>query len=70
MKILDVVCAILVVVGALNWGLVGLLEYNLVDQIFGTMNILSRIVYTIVGIAGLYQVVFLRSIHSRWGVHS
>jgi uncharacterized protein len=45
---------ILVVIGALNWALWGLFEFNLVAAIFGTLTIFSRIIYVLVGIAGLY----------------
>ena len=40
-------------IGALNWGLVGVFQYNLVDQLFGTMTTLSRVVYGLVGLSGL-----------------
>jgi uncharacterized membrane protein YuzA (DUF378 family) len=58
MKSLDVTAAILVIVGALNWGLVGLAHFNLVSAIFG-QGVLSAIVYTLVGVAGAYQLVRL-----------
>jgi hypothetical protein len=48
---------ILVVVGALNWGLVGLFDLDLVALIFGAMTMLSRIVYVLVGVAGAYLLV-------------
>jgi uncharacterized protein len=58
MKPLDLVALILVIVGAVNWALVGLLEFDLVAAItgneFGEVNILSRIVYILVGLAGVY----------------
>lgn len=44
----------LVVIGALNWGLVGLFEWNLVAAIFGQLSVLSRIIYVVVAAAGLY----------------
>lgn len=47
----------LVVIGALNWGLVGLFNFDLVSYVFGTMSTLSRIVYIAVALAGLYLVV-------------
>lgn len=47
----------LVVVGALNWALVGLFEFDLVAAIFGQMSTVSRIVYTLVGLAGVYLIV-------------
>lgn len=45
---------ILMIIGAINWGLIGLFRLNLVDAIFGEMSLLSRIIYVLVGIAGLY----------------
>lgn len=47
----------LVVIGALNWGLVGILEWDLVAAIFGEASTLSRVVYTLVGLAGVYVAV-------------
>jgi len=47
---------ILVVVGAINWGLVGLFEFDVVEAIFGDMSGISRVVYTLVGLSGVYVV--------------
>ena len=56
----DTIALILVIIGALNWGLVGLFNFDLVAAIFGGQNaILSRIIYTLVGLAGLYAITFL-----------
>jgi uncharacterized membrane protein YuzA (DUF378 family) len=54
----DLLALILVIVGGLNWGLVGLFDFNLVDTIFGVGSTLSRIVYIVVGIAALYTIYF------------
>lgn len=58
-KSLDLVTLVLVIVGALNWGLVGLFEFDLVAAIvgedFGEVNVLSRIVYILVALSGIYQ---------------
>ena len=54
MKGLEVLALILVLVGALNWGLVGMLNFDLVATLFGEMSALSRIVYSLVGIAAVY----------------
>jgi hypothetical protein len=54
MKVLDVVTGILVIVGALNWGLIGLVRFNLVEALFG-QTLISAIVYSLVGIAAVYQ---------------
>ena len=66
MKNFDVLAAILVVVGAANWGLVGLLQFDLVATLFGDASMLSRIVYSLVGIAGLFQAMQWRAIQRRW----
>ena len=54
---IDWIAIILLVVGGLNWGLVGLFDFDLVATIFGKMSILSRIVYTIVGVCAVYVLV-------------
>lgn len=56
MNALDWIAIILVIVGGLNWGLVGLLNFDLVAAIFGAMSMLSRIVYSLVGISALYMI--------------
>lgn len=68
MKPIDVIAAVLLVVGGLNWGLVGILDFNLVAALFGSGTILASIVYGLVGLAALYQVVTFRAIQRRWGV--
>lgn len=52
----DWVALVLVIVGGLNWGLVGAFDFNLVDALFGTMSALSRIVYVLVGLSAVYLV--------------
>ncbi|HOW13400.1 DUF378 domain-containing protein [Methanosarcina sp.] len=54
----DLIALILVIVGGLNWGLVGLVDFNLVTAIFGEGSVLSRIIYILVGIAALYMIYF------------
>jgi uncharacterized membrane protein YuzA (DUF378 family) len=56
MKALNVITGILVVVGALNWGLVGMAKFNLVAALFG-QTALTSIVYSLVGVAAVYQAV-------------
>ena len=53
MKILYYISLTLVIIGALNWLLIGLFDFDLVATLFGTMSIISRIVYSLVGVAGL-----------------
>lgn len=54
LSIVDLVALVLVIVGGLNWGLVGILDFNLVSALFGDMSSLSRIVYALVGISAVY----------------
>lgn len=57
---MDTIALILSIVGCLNWGLVGIFQFDLVSWIFGGQDaLLSRIVYTLVGLAGLWCVSFL-----------
>jgi len=57
MRILNTVTLVLLIVGGLNWGLVGLFGFDLVAAIFGEMSPLSRIVYTLVGASALWQLI-------------
>ena len=68
MKTLDVVFAVLLVVGGLNWGLVGLFGVDLVASLLGPMSSLSRIVYALVGLSAIYQAVSWKAIQRRWGL--
>ena len=68
MKTLDITAAILLVVGGLNWGLVGTANFDLVATLFGAGSILAKIVYTLVGLAAVYQAASLRAIQKRWHV--
>lgn len=60
MKYISYFALTLVIVGALNWLLVGLFEFNLVDALFGIGSFLTRTVYTLVGIAGLWSLLFYK----------
>ena len=53
-KALNYTALTIAIIGAVNWGLVGFFNFNLVSFIFGSMTWLSRIVYAVVGICGLY----------------
>ena len=68
MRNLDVLAAILLVVGGLNWGLVGLIDFNLVDYLFSSMPLVETLVYSLVGLSAVYQVVGLKGIQTRWNV--
>ena len=69
MKFIDVLAAVLVIVGALNWGLVGLFGYDLVAALLGDATVLTRLVYIVVGVAGLFQALQWKAIHHRWVGH-
>ena len=56
---MNIVALVLVIVGAINWGLIGLLDFDLVATLFGQMTTFSRIVYALVGLAGLWSITFL-----------
>lgn len=68
MKTLDIIAAVLLVIGGLNWGLVGFFGFNLVAAIFGPMSVVSRIVYALVGLCAVYQAVSWKAIQRRWAV--
>jgi uncharacterized membrane protein YuzA (DUF378 family) len=68
MKAMDVIAAVLLVVGGLNWGLVAIADFDLVAALFGSGTLLARIVYGLVGLSALYQILTLRLIQRRWGV--
>ena len=59
MKIIDRIALILIIVGALNWGLIGFFEFDLVATLFGHMSALTRIVYGLVGLSGLWGIKLL-----------
>jgi len=59
MKALNYVADILVIVGGLNWGLVGLFDFDLVAVLFGDMSVVSRIVYVLVGVSAVYAIFLL-----------
>ncbi len=57
MKFINILTLILVIVGGLNWGLVGLFGFDLVAAIFGAGSMLSRLVYILVGLSAAWQIV-------------
>lgn len=70
MKKFDVLAGVLVVVGALNWGLVGLFHFDLVAAIvgrhFGETSAISSVIYILVALAGLYEAFSWKAIQRRW----
>lgn len=68
---MDTLALILIVVGALNWGLVGIFQFDLVAAIFGGMSgVVSRIIYTLVGLAGIWGITMLFRKRNRAGIAS
>jgi uncharacterized membrane protein YuzA (DUF378 family) len=65
MKKIDVLAAVLLIIGGLNWGLVGLFDFNLVHAIFGH-GAIARIVYTLVGLSAVFQIFQFKAIQKRW----
>ncbi|WP_091684203.1 MULTISPECIES: DUF378 domain-containing protein [Anaerocolumna] len=58
LKTVDYIALVLVIIGAINWGLIGFFGFDLVRVIFGDMTIVSRILYSVIGVAGLYALSF------------
>ena len=58
MKVLNTIVLALVIIGAINWGLIALFGFDLVAFLFGEMTMLSRLVYGLVGLAGLWAITF------------
>jgi hypothetical protein len=65
MKNVSIISQVLLIVGGLNWGLVGAFSFDLVAAIFGEMSGVSRLVYILVGISALYQLALLSSFIKR-----
>lgn len=59
MRTLQKICLLLTIIGAIVWGLIGIFDFNLVAAIFGNGSTLSRVIYTLVGIAGLINIYLL-----------
>ena len=56
MKVIDKIALILIIIGAINWVLIGIFKFNLVEMIFGDMTMLARLIYILVGISGLWGI--------------
>tara|TARA_Y100000814_G_scaffold187737_1_gene137510 strand:- start:198 stop:407 length:210 start_codon:yes stop_codon:yes gene_type:complete len=68
MRTLDVIVAVLLVVGGLNWGLVGLFDFDLVETLFSSIPVVQKTVYVLVGLSAIYQIIGLKGIQTRWHV--
>lgn len=67
MRIINVIALVLVVIGALNWGLLGFFGFDLVRLLFGNMSVLSRVIYGLVGISGLIALGFFSMVGGAAG---
>lgn len=67
MRKLDVFAGVLVIIGAVNLGVVGLFDVNLID-FFVENTVADRLIYAVIGIAAIYRVIYWRSIRSRWKI--
>ena len=56
MSTLQKICLSITIIGAINWGLIGLLDFNLVEAIFGIESVIPRIIYSLVGLTGLINI--------------
>ena len=65
MNWLSWVAIILIIIGGLNWGLVGFFEFDLVGAIFGNMSVISRVVYALVGLAAIYTIFLLPKMNKQ-----
>lgn len=54
---LDITALILIIIGAINWGLIGFFEFDLISYSFGTLTAVTRIIFAVVGIAGIYSLI-------------
>ena len=59
MEILKIIALILCIIGSVNWGLIGLLNFNLVDTLFGVGSLISIIIYILVGLSGFISIITL-----------
>jgi hypothetical protein len=66
LSILDWIALILVIVGGLNWGLIGIIGFNLVDSIFG-ISLIANIVYVLVGLSALWLIVISAKLQKKGG---
>ena len=66
-RFVDAFALTIAIIGAINWGLIGIFRFDLVAFIFGDMSWLSRIVYTLVGLCGLYLITFYMRLSDRSG---
>lgn len=65
MKVIDIIAAILLIIGGLNWGIIGVSDTNIVQSIFGSQPVLLHIIYILVGLSAVYSIIQWRAICHR-----
>ncbi len=66
MKVIDVIAAILLVIGGLNWGFIGAFDFNLVIWLFGMVSPMMKIVYVLIGLSALWKIFQWNCCQKRW----
>lgn len=66
MKVIDFIAMVLILIGGLNWGLVGFFDFDLVTAIFDKGSAISRLIFALVGLSALYKIIFWSHIQTRW----
>ncbi|MBW8036325.1 MAG: DUF378 domain-containing protein [Planctomycetes bacterium] len=69
MKSLDVMVWSLLTIGGINWGMIGVFNIDLIAVLFGSMTMVTRLVYALVGLSAVYEVLGMKSIAHRWNMH-
>ncbi len=67
---LDIIVAVILVLGGLNWGLMGFFDFNVVTRVLGNALTVEKVIYAIVGLAALYQILGFKAIQHRWNCHT
>jgi len=69
LKSIDVLVWSLLTIGGINWGMIGIFNIDLVAALFGSMTVITRLVYALVGLSAVYEILGLKSIAHRWNMH-
>jgi len=69
MKVIDIIAIVLLLIGGLNWGLIGLFEFNFVEAILGHFPVIVRIIYALVGLSAVYKIIAWKSCCSQSSCH-
>lgn len=70
MKIINLICGALLVVGGLNWGLIGSFDVNLITEILGSNSTWTRIIYILIGVSAIFCLITCRLFHFCFGDNS